>query len=318
MKTKIPLTVIILLNTLALLAQPEMYYGDTSRSGKPFSKDPHVIRFEGRYLMYTSAPPSDGGDDGMQGWEIGIINWEKIGSVPPSGKVEAKGICAPCVLVVNDTVHLFYQTYGNWRNDAICHAWSTDGIHFTRNTTNPIFHPTGDWTSGRAIDAEVYSFNNQYYLYFATRDPDMRIQIMGVAVSPLDGDFKRESWTQKCNKPILAPEFPWEGMCTEGASVIQKGEWLYMFYAGAYNNKPQQVGVAKSRDGLKWEKLSNKPFLTNGDPGTWNSSESGHPHIFEDEDGSTYLFFQGNDDNGNTWFISKVEIGWNDSGPYFK
>lgn len=324
MKTKIPLTVIILLNTLALLAQPEMYYGDTSRSGKPFSKDPHVIRFEGRYLMYTSAPPSDGGDDGMQGWEIGIaestdlINWEKIGSVPPSGKVEAKGICAPCALVVNDTVHLFYQTYGNWRNDAICHAWSTDGIHFTRNTTNPIFHPTGEWTSGRAIDAEVYSFNNQYYLYFATRDPDMRIQIMGVAVSPLDGDFKRESWTQKCNKPILAPEFPWEGMCTEGASVIQKGEWLYMFYAGAYNNKPQQVGVAKSRDGLKWEKLSNKPFLANGDPGTWNSSESGHPHIFEDEDGSTYLFFQGNDDNGNTWFISKVEIGWNDSGPYFK
>ena len=55
---------------------------------------------------------------------------------------------------------------------------------------------------------------------------------------------------------------------------------MYMFYAGAYNNNPQQIGVAKSKDGIHWEKMSNKPFLSNGDRDTWNYCESGHPHIF--------------------------------------
>ena len=55
-----------------------------------------------------------------------------------------------------------------------------------------------------------------------------------------------------------------------------------MFYAGAYNNAPQQIGVAVSEDGLNWKRLSEEPFLRNGKPGEWNSSESGHPHLFTD------------------------------------
>lgn len=35
----------------------QMMFGDTSRTGTPFSKDPHVVRFGGRYLMYFSIPP---------------------------------------------------------------------------------------------------------------------------------------------------------------------------------------------------------------------------------------------------------------------
>ncbi|MFB6320547.1 family 43 glycosylhydrolase [Saccharicrinis sp. FJH54] len=306
-----------------VFSQPEMHYGDDSRLGVPFSKDPHVIKFQGRYLMYTSAPGVTSGSE-MKGWGIGVaesnnlIDWVKLGEIDPVGTLEQKGICAPCALVVNDTVHLFYQTYGNWKEDAICHAWSTDGLHFTRNETNPVFRPTGEWNCGRAIDAEVYRFNNRYYLYFATRDPSMKTQFMGVATSPLNGRFKRETWSQQCAQPILKPEYPWEGFCTEGASVIQKGDDLYMFYAGAYNNQPQQIGVARSRDGFKWEKLSSKPFLCNGDPGSWNSSESGHPHIFEDVDGKTYLFYQGNNDSGKTWFISYVPVFWRNNKPYIK
>ena len=104
----------------------------------------------------------------------------------------------------------------------------------------------------------------------------------------------------------------------EGASIVRKGNTLYMFYAGAYNNDPQQIGVAKSTDGVKWERLSNKPFLTNGDPGTWNYSESGHPHLFQNDDGRTWLFYQGNNDQGKTWYLSNREVLWNENGPYLK
>lgn len=301
----------------------QMMFGDTSRTGVPFSKDPHVVNFDGRYLMYYSIPPQKGVED--SGWNIGIAessdltSWEKVGEITPApgADYEKKGLCAPGALVRDGKVHLFYQTYGNREDDAICHAVSSDGINFERNKTNPIFKPTGEWNCGRAIDAEVCEFNDQYFLYFATRDPSYKIQIMGVAVAPKETNFNREDWQQACDAPILAPELPWEGECVEAASVtIQDGK-MFMFYAGAYNNWPQQVGVAVSEDGITWKKLSDEPFLANGEPGEWNESESGHPHIFTDLDGRTYLFFQGNNDKGKSWYISNKEVFWNNGTPTF-
>jgi hypothetical protein len=130
---------------------PKMYYGDTTRRGIPFAKDPQTVRFKDRYLMYYSIPGTKGP---MMGWGIGIaesrdlVNWKKVADIPLEGDCEKNGIAAPSAIVIGDKVHLFYQTYGNWVNDAICHAYSEDGIHFTRNTTNPIFRPIkgkGEW-----------------------------------------------------------------------------------------------------------------------------------------------------------------------------
>lgn len=303
----------------------EMMYGDTSRTGLPFSKDPHVISFKGRYLMYYSIPSHKDKDVPGQGWGIGIaesrdlVNWVKVGEITPEAGYESKGLCAPCARVIDRKVHLFYQTYGNGRNDAICHAVSDDGISFVRDKTNPVFRPDGNWNCGRAIDAEVIFFRGKYYLYYATRDPDFRIQMQGVAVALGTTNFERQSWKNlSINGPILKPELPWEKNCIEGASVIEKKGKLFMFYGGAYNNEPQQIGVAVSTDGVTWKRMSDKPFLPNGNPGEWNSSESGHPHIFKDKKGRTWLFFQGNNDNGKTWFISKTEVAWNSEGPYLK
>jgi hypothetical protein len=91
---------------------------------------------------------------------------------------------------------------------------------------------------------------------------------------------------------------------------------ILVFCSGAYNNAPQQVGVAVSIDGVNWKRISDEPFLMNGKPGEWNFSESGHPHIFTDDKGRTYLFFQGNKDKGKTWFISNIEVKWRRKGPY--
>jgi predicted GH43/DUF377 family glycosyl hydrolase len=201
-------------------------------------------------------------------------------------------------------------------NDAICHAYSSDGINFTRNSTNPIFHPSGDWNCGRAIDAEVVFFKGQYFLYYATRDKPYKIQLQGVAVAPASTNFERSDWKNlSINSSMLKPELPWEKDCIEGASVIQKHGKLYMFYAGAYNNAPQQIGLAVSKDGIHWQRASEQPFLANGKPGEWNSSESGHPHIFSNPHGADYLFFQGNNDQGKTWYLSNRKISWRKGKP---
>ena len=110
----------ITINTIfAPLKAQQMMYEDTSRIGVPYAKDPHVVRFKGRYLMYYSIPPRQW--NGMEGWNIGIaeskdlINWKRVGEITPQSglEYEKKGLCAPGAIVKKGKVHLFYQTYGN-------------------------------------------------------------------------------------------------------------------------------------------------------------------------------------------------------------
>lgn len=299
-----------------------MRFADATR-GRPFSKDPAVVRFLGQYRLYYSLPPyGDGRSD--DGWAIGVAvsddleHWNRSGAILPEQECERKGICAPGAIVLADQVHLFYQTYGNGPRDAICHAWSADGLHFERSATNPIFRPVGAWNCGRAIDADIIVHNGELLLYFATRDPTMTVQMLGVASAPLGSGYERADWTQRSHSPILKPELPWEQQCIEAPAVCKRGNHLYMFYAGAYNNCPQQIGCAVSEDGIAWQRLSDEPFLHNGNAGEWNVCESGHPYTFVDQDGQTYLFFQGNDDMGKTWYLSYVRVGWRDGRPYTK
>ncbi len=311
------LTTILLGLPFSAEAQERMMFGDTTRVGVPYSKDPHVIKFKGRYLMYYSIPPRQWND--MEGWNIGIaeskdlVHWERIGEITPKKglEYEKKGLCAPCALVIDNKVHLFYQTYGNREKDAICHAVSKDGLNFKRDKTNPIFRPEpADWTCGRAIDAEVVEFKGKYFLYYATRDPKFEVQKLGVAVAEKGKGFGRKAWREACTKSILFPVLPWEGKCIEAPSCHINADTLYMFYAGGYNNEPQQIGWAWSTDGINFERSRPDPYVDNGKEGEWNSSESGHPHLFADTDGRTYLFYQGNNNGGKTWQITQEEINW--------
>lgn len=85
-------------------------------------------------------------------------------------------------------------------------------------------------------------------LYCATRDPSGKTQMLVGAEAPRSYDFGRGAWTQFAGGPVLKPELPWENRCIEAPSVCRHNDRLYMFYAGAYNNQPQQIGVAASRD----------------------------------------------------------------------
>ena len=84
------------------MSAPEMYFGDTSRLGRPFAKDPSVIRFQKKYWLYYSMPPFDpklAPPDAPRGWGIGVAtssdltHWTKVGEVlGKPGTVEEPGI----------------------------------------------------------------------------------------------------------------------------------------------------------------------------------------------------------------------------------
>lgn len=302
-----------------------MLFGDTTRLGRPFSKDPCVIKWQGRYLMYYSVceyAPELKPDNAADGWAIGIaessdlVNWSKVGEIVGEQECERSGIVNGRVIELDGALHLFYNTYGNWENDAICHATSIDGLIWKRDETNPILRAAGDWNCGRAIDLDVLEHDGKLMMYFATRDPSMKVQMIALAAADRNSGFGREAWRQVVDWPVMKPELPWEKNCIEAPSMIKRGDNIYMFYGGGYNNDPQQIGCAVSKDGIHFERLFvDKPLLPNGEPGSWNSSESGHPGIFVDDDGQTYVFFQANNDMGRTWYISWVKVGWDGERP---
>ncbi|MCL2745360.1 MAG: family 43 glycosylhydrolase, partial [Planctomycetaceae bacterium] len=213
--------------SIDVIANPKMKWADDSRKkdtdGKPvpFSKDPTVIKFQGRYLMYFSLPPITGDKSGV-GWIIGIaeskdlVQWKTIAALPPFQDCDRKGHCAPCARVWNNRVYMFYQSYGTFADDGICLAWSDNGIDFTPHSQNPIFKPRGDWTNTRAIDADAYIFKGKLFLYGSTRDAKGVYQKTVVATADPEGlkdpenKLGRNAWTLAFDGAILEPQLPWE------------------------------------------------------------------------------------------------------------
>ena len=283
-----------------------------------FAKDPAVVYFRDQYYFYYSIRYPD------ERFGVGIAvsddleTFTDIAEVPLEESYERKGIAAPGAIVLDGRVHLFYQSYGNWERDAICHAVSEDGVHFVKNPENPIFSPSTDWCAGRAIDADVCVFRGKFYLYYATRDHEMKIQKVGGAVAALDSGFGRAAWTQLAHHALVEPELPWEGECIEAPATLVRDGKIYMFYGGSYNCTPQQIGCAVSTDGVNFTRVFNEPILPCGKPGDWNSSESGHPYIFEDAEGHAQLIYQGSPDMGKTWYLSRAEVVFEDGMPMIK
>lgn len=278
-----------------------MLYGDPVHlvDGQPFAKDPTVIRLGGRYLMYYSV------NDGEQ-WggaiaeSTNLVDWVRVGDIEVDGAPFKGGWVAPCVKKFDGKIHLFAQNpppdvsdeAKKWNR--IWHAVSDDGIHFAITPGYPVLGATGRWSNGRAIDAEAYRVGDKMMMAFATRNVDGSVQMQGLASSSYGSDYGADKWTElSVREPMLKPELPWEGHCIEAASVIERNGIWYMFYAGGYNHERQQIGLAWSADGVNFTRWRDTPVLPHGAEGSWNAWESGHPGVFEDDDGQIYLFYQG-------------------------
>jgi predicted GH43/DUF377 family glycosyl hydrolase len=310
--------------------QSLMRFGDTTLGGEnhPFAKDPTVIRHNGRYLMYYSVRYDAKNFPGklVAGRNVGwwgavaestdLVNWKSFGSINLKGGPDFSSACAaPCVKKIDGKIHMFHQAKaaGNNEKEAIWHATSEDGITFVCNGKKPVFMPDNKWSIKRAIDAEVYKVKDKLMLLYASRDPKGKRQMLGMACSPYGLSYDSRCWTDvSVNEPLLQPELPWEMNCIEAGSVIERNGVWYMFYAGAYNHERQQIGVAWSTDGVNFKRMSDGPIFPHGKEGEWNAWESGHPGVFEDDDGQVYLFYQGKASLKGDYQLSCVKVRFDD------
>lgn len=122
-------------------------------------------------------------------------------------------------------------------------------------------------------------------------------------------------------KEILRNDALWEGRVIEGPTVIKKGEYFYLFYAGnacCGRGCHYGEGVARAKDLLgPWEKNPNNPIVADNE--IWKCP--GHGTVVSDENGNDYLMYHAYhaDDFvyvGRQAVLDKIE--WKDGWPVIK
>jgi hypothetical protein len=89
----------------------------------------------------------------------------------------------------------------------------------------------------------------------------------------------------KLPRPVLdhGPYRSWDERVVADPYVIRIGPYFYMYYLGQDRAVPprQRLGVARSRDGIHWEKLRSNPILSPGEPGAFDELGVGEPAVFQ-------------------------------------
>lgn len=82
-----------------------------------------------------------------------------------------QGIGASGCIRIGGLIHLFYQTYGNGKPDAICRAVSSDGRSFVKDETNPVFAPR-EWNASESGHPYIYTSDEGRLRLYYQGPPD--------------------------------------------------------------------------------------------------------------------------------------------------
>jgi predicted GH43/DUF377 family glycosyl hydrolase len=248
--------------------------------------NPSVVQYRGAFLNLYS------GFDGKT-WHTGLaasadgISWHKEGRAlsPNPSTWEGDYIAANgSVIAQRDKLLYFYQ---GGRAPRIGLATSPEGRTWQRHG-DPVlgFGPRGSWDERGVADPYVISAGGKLYLFYLGQDRARR-QRLGVAVSG-DGVV----WTKLRSNPILEPggygDFDENGI-GEPAVWAASG-YYWMLYTGRDHNEARRLGMARSRDGVHWEKLD-KVF---GGDQAWDRKVLCDPTVLPASDG-VRVWFGGGD-----------------------
>jgi predicted GH43/DUF377 family glycosyl hydrolase len=248
--------------------------------------NPSVVRFQGAYWNFYSE------FDGRT-WHTSTatspdgIDWTKLGRVLSPQGWEGSHIAANgSALAVNDEILYWYEAGDPFR---IALARSRDGKNWTRHGDAVVpLGPRGSFDESDVADPYVIRVGDRFYLFYLGQDRARR-QSLGIARST-DG----VTWEKLRANPILevgAPGAFDENGVGEPAVWTSGGEW-WMLYTGRDKGERRRLGLARSTDGVRWERVPN--FVISGSQ-TWDSQVVCDPSVEQMPDGSLRVWFGGGD-----------------------
>jgi predicted GH43/DUF377 family glycosyl hydrolase len=187
-------------------------------------------------------------------------------------------VTRPYVLVEEQGMTMWYSAKDEksvvicWARSADGHTWEEQGVALA---------PETPWEKSAVMcPSIVRDSDGRYHMWYSggeTYEPDA----IGYA-SSADGIHWR-----RLDHPVLRPdpESPWEADRVAGAHVFPKDGYLYAAYIGfADGFENSSIGIARSVDGIDWDRHAGNPVITHGAPGDFDSINVYKPFVVVDGD----------------------------------
>ena len=251
----------------------------------------------GRYADFN-LPPVSGGDPSMTfAFEAqpepvltGGDGWESHDVLNPSV------ISRPWPLAPGPWPLLLYSGFDGhtWRTGL---AASDDGTHWQKQGV--ILSPDPQTWEGSYIAANgsaLWYENQFWYWYQAGPREQPRI---GLSTSEPRPSGSGWHWRKEPN-PVLepGPYGSWDEYGVADPCVVRIGPYFYLFYLGQDRARRQRLGVARSTDGVRWEKFRANPILELGGPGAFDENGLGEPAVWNSH-GFYWMLYTGRDTTEN-------------------
>ena len=240
----------------------------------------------GRYADFT-LPPLPGGSPAHR---MVSMQPEPILTRGAPGTWDAVDVLNPSVARRGGTFFNFYSGYDGrtWRTGL---AVSADGIHW--NKRGMVLQPDAASWEGDYIAANgaVLERGGEFWYWYQAGEHD-HPQI-GLARSR-DG----EHWSKELG-PVLGhgPYRSWDESAVGDPYALEIDGWLYLYYLGEDRARQQRLGLARSRDGVHWQKLRANPLFElplSTPEGHLDERGQGEPAVWR-QDGWYWMLFTGRD-----------------------
>jgi|SRR5687767_14930726 len=202
-----------------------------------------------------------------------------------AGEFDAADALNPAIVKLGGEYLNLYSGYDgkSWHTGL---ATSSDGLVW-RKQGRVLSPGANTWEGGyiAANGAALIDAGEILYWYQAGDPPRI-----GLARSR-DG----RSWRKHSN-PVLrgGPRGSWDERAVADPYAFRAGDWFYLAYLGEDRARRQRLGIARSRDGVQWEKLRSSPVLELGAAGAFDENGLGEPAIWSSH-GRWWMLYTGRD-----------------------
>lgn len=150
-------------------------------------------------------------------------------------------------------------------------ATSGDGLAWAR--LGPVLSPAGGGYI--AANGHVLDVNGEFFYWFHSGEREQ--PVIGLARSR-DG----KAWTPAAAAVLEGGPFgSWDERGVADPYVVAKNGVFYLFYLGQDRARRQRLGIARSPDGIRWEKMRANPILELGAGGSFDENGLGEPAVWE-------------------------------------
>jgi len=229
----------------------------------------------GRYADFTLPAPESAGPRAPFTWEAR--------PEPVIGRGASSDVLNPSVVRFQGAYWNLYSEFDGqtWHTAA---ATSPDGLVWTE--LGRVLSPQSPEGSYIAANGSALVVGDEILYWFESGYP-LRI---GLARSR-DG----KKWTRQ-GEPVvpLGPRGSFDERAVADPYIIRASGTFYMFYLGQDRARRQSLGIARSSDGVIWEKLRTNPVLEPGEPGAFDENGVGEPAVWT-SGGRWWMLYTGRD-----------------------